>query len=97
MSKEERDLRMAELNELIDELDKSVHCYTPQNPDFCFTVPLPKILKMIASEISDLRAELQDLRTVQAERPRPKRRAKRRSSIVRNPGEEFLKGVASID
>jgi len=52
---------MAELNELISELDKSVHCYTPRNPDFAFAVPLPKILKLLAAEARALAVIITDL------------------------------------
>jgi hypothetical protein len=68
MSKEERDLRMAELNKLIDELEKSVGCYCPRNRDFAFAQPLPKIMRLVLTELMEIRLEIEALKSFSCEK-----------------------------
>jgi len=84
MTKEERDLQTAELNELIVELERSVAIYTPRNPSFCFAIPLPKALRLLAQAIAEL----------QANSPLPSTLTKADSPVLGHPGE---KGSGVID
>lgn len=60
------DEKLQELNALIEELEKSVHCYTPMNRDFAFAVPLPKILKLLGVIVTDLSEEMKEIDALRA-------------------------------
>lgn len=87
MNRDERDLRINELNELVDELEKSVAKYTPMNRDFAFAHPLPKIMRLLVQAIAEL----------QADSPLPSTTKEVDSSILGHPGENLKRGSGLID
>jgi len=78
---------MTELNELVDELERSVAIYTPQNPSFCFAHPLPKIMRLLVQAIAEL----------QANSLLPSTPTEEGSTILGHPGDISKRGSGLID